>query len=401
MTNGFVPQYGTNYGANRQAILSQPSVNIPYAPVPYGEPIRTVQNNLIPINSVSTPPFVPITSTPAATTSGGFNIGDVTGLAKLGGGTGIRSAVDQFGFDVFGIGNNVPLPYTGPAPFATGIQDGLGTQIGAAFNPANIIGGIGGNLLADAFGLGSGNQYVDMATSTVGGLIGQAAIPIPGVGAAVGSFLGSAIGGIFSGNKPSDKTMAGGVNIGTGKVNPYYAQQESSTGDKYSKGAANLRDQVTSGASAYTQFLLNNGATPIVPVEGKQREIVFVTGERDGLRFFTYNRGSNDRNDPGSRIPVNQHENFKNFGNDYQAYSRGIVDQINQMYNIPPELQAKLDQMDVNDIANFGKSTAGSGSSATFSRPTMYLPERKESGKETFDQFLTRYREEYNARAIG
>lgn len=268
------------------------------------------------------------------------------------------------------------------------------------------LGYMGGGYLA---GLMGGNEQ----TGSIGGGIGSAAGYVlmganPILGAIAGGVAGSVLGGMMGKKKPSDKTMAGGIDLETGQVNRYYADRESSTGKKYSDTGAQLRDAVETGASKFAQFLLANGATPLDPKDNNsQQEMAFVIGGRDGYRLFTYDR-TPESIDPATgkdkvRISVDQHKNYKNFGNDYNAYSKGIVDQMLSMYNVPDELRAQIEAMNITDIASFGQPQQGQGGAGggTYSgaRDVLLTPRNKDDSQ-SFKDFLTTYRSKYNANAV-
>ncbi|MCK2042572.1 hypothetical protein KZO83_07705 [Chromohalobacter sp. TMW 2.2308] len=83
-----------------------------------------------------------------------------------------------------------------------GFQSFAGSGIGNA--ALGIGGGLAGGYLGnEVFG---GGEYSGIG-ATLGGVAGQALIPIPGVGAAVGSFLGSGIGSLFGGSGVDPNTI--------------------------------------------------------------------------------------------------------------------------------------------------------------------------------------------------
>lgn len=72
-------------------------------------------------------------------------------------------------------------------------------------------GGAIGGALAGMLGLGSGNMIMDTGLGLGGALLGQALIPIPGLGAGIGSFLGTALGGVFGKKTPPRTTIGGSI----------------------------------------------------------------------------------------------------------------------------------------------------------------------------------------------
>jgi hypothetical protein len=110
-----------------------------------------------------------------------------------------------------GIGTRVASQVASPSRFSALVAN-------PAAGLANIGGGIGGGLLGNMvgdFGRNTTGQIGGGLGSGGGALLGQALIPIPGVGAAVGAFggniLGRALGGLFGG-KPS-VGPGGGSNV--------------------------------------------------------------------------------------------------------------------------------------------------------------------------------------------
>ncbi|MGI4886097.1 MAG: tape measure protein [Janthinobacterium lividum] len=159
----------------------------------------------------------------------------------------------------------------------------------------NIAGGLAGGLGANLLGLGNKNGLISGAGGTIGGLIGSVGGPL---GAAAGSFLGTALTGLFGGAKPSDKAQWGGINLadltnfGTGGL----------SGKKYSDENAKFRDGVLGNAGQLAQLLKGAG--------GSTSGSLFVTvGNRDGLRLGT---GSTEQN----------------FGTNQQAFINAVMKQV-------------------------------------------------------------------------
>jgi hypothetical protein len=194
-----------------------------------------------------------------------------------GGGTGIMQGVTNWASE--GIYN-----LTGSAGLAQGV--GLGIQAA----PWGIVGGLGASLL----GLGNKNPVVSglgglvgsvagggLGGSALGGLLGSAAGP---VGAVVGSFLGTALTGLFGG-KPSV-----GANEGT---NVNFANGAFSVG---TSGADNGGDVSKSIALAQQAIASLNGVVSSLSGVGMSRSGGFSAGtmsifEKDG-RFYSDASGS-------------------------------------------------------------------------------------------------------------
>ncbi|MCF0055511.1 tape measure protein [Dyadobacter sp. CY356] len=158
---------------------------------------------------------------------------------------------------------------------------------------ANIGGGFVGSTAANLLGLGNKNGLVNAGTGIAGALIGQALIPIPFLGAAIGSFVGTAIGGLFGGAKPSDKAQGGTIDFASG-VASYSGQ----SGKKFSQENATFRDTILSSMSSVLGTIKQYGGT----ASGSAN---IVIGSRDGLRY-----------------------NGQNFGNDSQAFTNKIFEDL-------------------------------------------------------------------------
>ena len=184
------------------------------------------------------------------------------------GSTGIGKAIDSVGQSVFGIGQAVNGPFTGPAPFTDGVVGGVTDAI----NPGNIAGGFIGSTAADLFGLSNENAVVNMAASTIGAVVGQYLIPIPVLGSAIGSFVGSAIGGLFGG-KPSDKGQWAVADIGGNLL-----QEGGLEGDKFSQENRDIATTFSQlGGTIAQMFETLSGQT----AEGFDQVQVKI-GNRDG-----------------------------------------------------------------------------------------------------------------------
>ncbi len=136
--------------------------------------------------------------TAAAGGVGGFS------LASLGGGALAALQSQAVGKAFAGWAANAGL-----SEGAQAVAGNIGLNLGV-----NMLGGAVGGIGANLLGLGSGNALIDSGLGLAGGILGQIAIPIPGVGAAVGSFLGTALGGLF-GKGGAPKAFAD-TNVGFG-----------------------------------------------------------------------------------------------------------------------------------------------------------------------------------------
>lgn len=301
---------------------------------------------------------------------GGVSISPTSLLNNSGSiGKGITGAIDKFGTNLgFAPGTSMPAPsagFVGPMPAQAG---SLGTTatLSSALGGAAMGAGIGGF----AASLTGGNPTTGSIGGGAGGLIAAGAGFGP-VGIAVGGLLGGLGGGLFGKKKPSDKTQSGGFNIGTSAVNRMYADTKSMTGSKASAENSSIRDQWENAASAYNKWLQANGAVPLGD-EQRSKDLIIQVGSRDGYKSWI----------SGAQSPTR-------YGKDASAFSKGIVDQINSMYNIPPELQAKLAQMPLDNLLAFGKQQQ-KNQAMQLAQPMV--PNAPPSTKESFKDFAARYK---------
>jgi hypothetical protein len=272
---------------------------------------------------------------------------------------------------------------TGPGAAAYGVAG-----IAGYWGGAKIASMLGENPTGGSIGGASGAMYGAYVGSTVPG-VGTVA------GALVGGILGS-IGGSFLGpNKPSDFTQAGGINLSTGSIESRYAKQESSTGKKFNSQVASLRDNIQQGATAFTKFLQDNGATLKNPDEAQ--DMLFIVGGRDGFRTAVMPSGW----DRSQRVEEQKLPEYKKYGKDFKGYSNGITSDISSRYNIPPELQKKLDEKKTNgeldDITTFGQKNYGDTYAQDLIKSTrvdVMIEKKKESNTKWAD-FLKSYNEKY------
>jgi len=133
----------------------------------------------------------------SGSTSAVGSLGSLSGMMSLGStllsgsllSNGAAQTLNQVGYDAFGIGLT---------------SDGLGTQLQSTFSLGNVAGGFAGNYLGNqVFGDSRYGSY----TGAAGALIGQSLIPVPVLGAAIGSFLGNGIGSLLGPGKPNPASV--------------------------------------------------------------------------------------------------------------------------------------------------------------------------------------------------
>lgn len=219
----------------------------------------------------------------------------------------IGSGIDRIG-NMFGIG---PSPdFVGPMPYGQG-------GLSSTFTAGNALGGLGGNLLANLL---LGDRGVGASIGgTVGAIAGQALIPVPILGAAIGSFLGNALGGLFGNKKPSDKTQAGTIDLGTGLE----VSRAGFTGKKFSQENYDAVTGLMDYAKQITQAL-----------GGAKGKVGVTVGSRDGMRL--------DFGDGQTQ----------NFGNDIGALIKGLTKGINERATdgLNKSLQTALEKIDFKNV---------------------------------------------------
>lgn len=326
-----------------------------------------------------------------------LGFGSTAGSAALTGTTGAGAFLPTTTFGTPALSGALPGLYSA-TPAAAGVVPGsqltgaLGssTPLSGVIGPAGI-GAVGGGLIAKwtggnelggsiggAAGGAAGGYLAGTATGTaIGAALGLSAqalnFVIPGLGIVIGGLAGS----LWSNKKPSDKTMAGGVNLNGGTVNKFYADTQSSTGGKFDDNNAKFRDQMQDSSAAFSKFLLDNGAT----LKGKDNTLVLVNGSRDGLRYWI--------RDYVDGKPVDRE--IKNFGQDFASYSKSLAKDITNEYNIPPALQAELDKMDFSDISHVagGSNPSVQNQQATYTPPSVAA---KRGDNNTFEAFYNNYK---------
>lgn len=395
MVNGFVPQLGQSYSVANPSLPQQGVVpQSTFVPQLY-YPVNT---------SVPTPGLTPVGSsqvlaaTPLLSKVGTAGIAISGATALTGGSTQLVAVPATYTPGLAGASEAATgVTQVGGAPATSSVGSGL--QTAGAYATAALAGYWGGSKIAEMLdGNPTGGAIGGSAGATIGMYAGGP------VGAIIGGLAGSTLGQFFGNNKPSDFTQAGGINLNTQSVVDRYAKEESSTGKKYNSNVAKLRDNVQQGASAFTKWLIDNGATPKEDPNGKQKDMLFIVGGRDGFRTAVLDNGW----DKTKRIPVEQLPEYKSYGKDYKAYSTGIANDILSKYNVPDELKSKFESMKqegaFNDIAAFGQSKESVATTASFqvkdTRRDMVIKGNTGNTK-SWSQFLNSYNEKYTNNKVA
>jgi Glycine zipper len=223
----------------------------------------------------------------------------------------------------------------GPISGIAGSSSALGATSLTGFLGAAGIGYFGGGVLANLLGE---NQTGGSIGGAIGATIGTAIFP--GVGSVVGGIIGSVAGGLFGNNKPSDMTQVGGVKIASGKVNPVYQSQESSTGSEFNANNQSNASTMQQGAANLSQWLLANGATPKGNIANDNPNLVIKVGSRDGIQIGIQNESSG----PGGKGAPTTPVYYTTL--DSKASAAQVADAtakvLQQQYNISPDLAAKI-----------------------------------------------------------
>lgn len=205
--------------------------------------------------------------------SAGGGIGSLASLGSsalnlLSGGT---SQTLAGGFDavgrMFGIGSRLSLPggvagsttIGGLSQYSSLTNGSFGGSLGGA------AGGFIGNFGANAL-LGNRGMAADIG-GTLGGIAGSF-IPVPILGPMIGSFIGNAIGGLFS-KKPSSGLQSGSFDLASGS----FLERGGLTGKKFNQGNF---DAVTG---------LGAVVSTIASVFGAKGGLQLASGNRNGLEY--------------------------------------------------------------------------------------------------------------------
>lgn len=220
-------------------------------------------------------------SATTALTGGGSQLGNLLSLGgSLFGGTGggvasgALSAFDDIAADLFGTASSSAI---GPFLPGTGTASSV---LGSTF------GGSYGGAIANLLGLGSGNFAIDTGTSLAGAALGN--LIAPGVGGIIGSFAGTALGGLFGGGSrphPAATVGVGGFSSSGGLLNSQLQAKHMSKED--AAQFAQSLGTVTAAMAAATGIDFRAFKAP----EGGT---AFQAGVNDGTGFFTFGSHKTD-----------------------------------------------------------------------------------------------------------
>jgi len=240
--------------------------------------------------AIAAPVIVPVLNSVGS--SLGLSQGTISNTAN---GLGLGTIASASGAGISAASSGLTAPILSGSGFWTGMDALTGIGVGAntsatmlrGFTPGSTLAGIGGGLLANAFGLGGGvggtigGGVGGIAGTAVGSLVGM-----PMLGSAVGSFLGTALGGLFGGGKPSDKGQNAQIDLASGQI----LSRGGLSGKKFSQ---ENYDAVT----GFSQLF--GTVSKLLDATGK---LTLIVGSRDGLRADYNGTGQVRYNDPGAFI---------------------------------------------------------------------------------------------------
>lgn len=246
--------------------------------------------------------------------------------------TNITNPINAFGNSAFGLSSGTSAGAEAGASWTGATLSGVLGSAGAGYGAGGAIAGLlGENQTGGSVGGALGGVAGDLFGAAAAAWTGIGALGGP-IGIGIGILAGAVLGGLFGNNKPSDMTQVGGIDIAKGAVNPVYAQQESSTGDKYDQNDATLRDTAQMGAGNLAQYLLANGATPInQPGANAPAALIMQVGNRDGYRVDLQGPYNN-----GEVVPIS------NAGQDSGKFIQNVTSAVLSQYNLPDSLKTQL-----------------------------------------------------------
>lgn len=189
-----------------------------------------------------------------------------------------------------------------------GTGQGIAGALGAGLPGAGV-----GSLIGNLLGIGNKNPFISGGASIAGAAIGQALIPIPVVGGAIGSIAGQALSGLFGG-KTSSKEQGAAIDLSTGQITSRFGLG----GNKFSQ--ENF-DEVTK----FAEF-----AGAIAKAFGGLNENIFIK--------------SNDR--AGIGVGFGSAESTKFFGAGEQAVEEIVKGIASRSGKFTESLQTALDNID-------------------------------------------------------
>lgn len=247
---------------------------------------------------------------------GAGGAGAAVGVAGAGAGisslfsSGVSGAVSAFGGGVgnflqSGAGFFEGIGFNGGARFLTGLENNLASSAGGNLGlgaAGNIAAGFGGALLGNAvFGDTSG------VGSTIGAVAGSF-LPVPFLGTALGSFLGSGIESLFGG---SDRQDISGVRVASGN--------RAAVG--LSQGQSLFFDRGSSETDQAAQELAGTIGQLVNAIGGSSQDVLFNVGSEGGLYL---SRAPGESRNAGPRF----NGSTFNYGDDLDGFLNHAFDQL-------------------------------------------------------------------------
>lgn len=294
-------------------------------------------------------------------------------------GSGIDSIGQQFGFtgaEVFG--PNLPGVASSNAGLST------------AFNPANAIGSFAGNFLGNSL-LGSDRGIGADIGGTIGGIaggvaastaLGQALIPIPGVGAVIGALAGNALGGLFGGSEPNP--FATWNNYDENNKSLYNP-------DGTLKGAPDLQSKHIGGDFGQQMgdrvVGVNQALHQIAGID--MSSVLNITGYEKNYGGFIALNSPFQRN----HEMYNPDNVFYFDEKNPEDQQRALVDYSRRMLEMHrPDLGADAINQMANQVVQSQNSQQQGNFQGTLGMPM--IPQKSGVGNESYANFMKRYREE-------
>lgn len=330
-----------------------------------------------PIGATSSNPYTAIPDT-GGSQQGSIQPQQASGLintvgTKVGenlfGGSGVTGTINNVGANagITGLPQGAPL-INGVGPTNVAQSGVLGTT-----TASNILGGAGvGGLVANLTG---GNSIAGSVGGAAGMVLGNALLP--GVGGWLGSAVLGGIGGkLFGKSKPSNKLQVASVALNDGGFNAEADNKVSQTGKKFDATNRSVADTLRNATSATSQFLLKNGGK-VDPT--KDSRVLWGVGSRDGMWYAT-GTGSGHSGWEQNQVKVA----------DTGQLSNGVFDTLIKQYGITdPKL---IEQAKYVFAQSGGSQLASNSGGSQLSAAIPEVKNKKDTGKQTFAQFVMDYK---------
>ena len=368
----------------------------------YTQPYGAFTNQLQPTQLQPLPPAVNVSDliTPMSdmqrqstaqpvNTGSNINILSPDKLGNLSSFTGIRSAVDNWGANTLGIGQQVAGPTTGAATGVQGVSGGLSSH----FNLKTGIAGFAGTQAANILGLSGRYSGITGSLGAVGGTVAGAKMgTIAGmaggpVGAALGGFVGSALGGVFGRKKPNPASVVGsnqGITAAGTFADGGTIRSKHAGGDF----ASTMRDKLNMfNSSIHEQTGLNLSDTIQTLYSGYD-----VNHGPGFISFNGYYRTDHEHHNPENFFTFDPN-NPQSMAQAFRNYGSKLLQSTGQEFS-PEQIQSIVN----NAMGSLNIQGEGQSQRA-IPRGDTSIAVRTEQGNR-FTEFLADYNKQYNERAV-